>query len=230
LKYCLQIVILLCLVTTNTLAEESLMSFRLDQTVRLEADEMRGSYSDERFDAIGTATLRQENLTLHADSIWFDKRSNEAGAKGKVTLLEKGGTLVGDDLLLNFTSGQARLSHAKAHLTEEGFHLSGETIERLDDNNYRITSGDFTACTATPPARKFGASTVDVEVGGYASAKNMVFYLRDIPVFPLIEEMQNSLKQSRPVFVDRIYPGLRQYFVVNLVVGSDLYELSLPSE
>jgi LPS-assembly protein len=185
LKYCLQIVILLCLVATNAFAEESLMSFRLDQLVRLEADEMHGSYSDERFDAIGTATLRQENLTLHADSIWFDKRSNEAGAKGKVTLLEKGGTLVGDDLLLNFTSGQARLSHAKAHLTEEGFHLSGKTIERLDANNYRITSGDFTACTATPPAWKFGASTVEVEVGGYASAKNMVFYLRDVPVFYL---------------------------------------------
>ena len=184
MKYCLQIAILLCLMTTSIYAE-SLMTFHFDQPVRLEADEMRGSYSDERFDAIGSATLRQENLTLHADSIWFDKRKNEAGAVGKVTLLEKGGTLVGDDLLLNFTSGQARLSHAKAHLTEEGFNLSGATIERLDDNNYRVTSGDFTACNATPPAWKFGASTVDVEVGGYASAKNMVFYLRDIPVFYL---------------------------------------------
>lgn len=184
MKYYLQIVILLCLVTTNA-HTESLMSFHLDQPVRLEADEMHGSYSDERFDAIGAATLRQENLTLHADSIWFDKRRNEAGAKGKVTLLEKGGTLVGDDLLLNFTSSQARLSQAKAHLTEEGFNLSGEVIERLDENNYRVTSGNFTACTATPPAWKFGAKTVDVEVGGYASAKHMVFYLRDIPVFYL---------------------------------------------
>lgn len=184
MKYCLQIAILLCLLTTNVHAE-SLMSFHLDEVVRLEADEMRGSYNDERFDAIGAATLRQENLTLHADSIWFDKRRNEAGAKGKVTLLEKGGTLIGDDLLLNFTSGQARLSHARAHLTEEGFNLSGETIERLDANNYRVTSGDFTACSATPPAWKFGASTVDVEVGGYARAKHMVFYLRDIPVFYL---------------------------------------------
>ena len=151
MKYSLQIAILLCLLTTSV-AAESLMSFHLDQPVRLEADEMRGSYSDERFDAIGAATLRQENLTLHADSIWFDKRRNEAGAKGKVTLLEKGGTLVGDDLLLNFTSGQARLSHAQAHLTEEGFNLSGETIERLDESNYRVTSGDFTACTAPPPS------------------------------------------------------------------------------
>jgi LPS-assembly protein len=184
LKYCLQIAILLCLVTTSAHAE-SYMSFQLDQPVFLEADEMHGSYRDERFDASGAATLQQENLTLHADSIWFDKRKNEAGAQGQVTLLEKGGTLVGDDLLLNFTSGQARLSHAKAHLTAEGFNLSGETIERLDDNNYRVTSGNFTACTATPPAWKFGASTVDVEVGGYANAKNVVFYLRDIPVFYL---------------------------------------------
>jgi LPS-assembly protein len=182
LKYCLQILFLLSLVTTCAHAE-SLMSIRLDEPVRLEADEMHGSYSDERFEAIGAATLQQENLTLYADSIWFDKRKNEAGAKGKVTLMEKSGTLVGDDLLLNFTSGQARLNHAKAHLTEEGFNLSGESIERLDANNYRVTSGDFTACTATPPAWKFGASTVDVEVGGYARAKNMVFYLLDIPVF-----------------------------------------------
>ena len=185
MKYSLPIVILLCLVTTNAPAAESLMSFHLDRPVRLEADEIHGSYSDERFDANGAATLQQENLTLHADSIWFDKRSNQAGARGKVTLLEKGGTLVGDELLLDFTSGQARLSHAQAHLTEEGFNLSGETIERLDEKNYRVTSGDFTACTATPPAWKFGASTVDIEIGGYASAKNMVFYLRDIPVLYL---------------------------------------------
>ncbi|PKN12233.1 MAG: hypothetical protein CVU69_08565 [Deltaproteobacteria bacterium HGW-Deltaproteobacteria-4] len=182
MKYCLQFLFLLILVISEAHAE-SLMSIQLNQPIRLEADEMRGSYNDERFDAIGAATLRQENLTLHADSIWFDKRKNEAGAKGKVTLMEKSGTLVGDDLLLNFTSGQARLSHAKAHLSEEGFNLSGESIERLDANNYRVTSGNFTACTATPPAWKFGASTVDVEVGGYARARNMVFYLRDIPVF-----------------------------------------------
>lgn len=184
MKYSLQIAILLCLLLTNA-AAETLMTFHLDQPVRLEADAMHGSYSDERFEAIGAATLQQKNLTLHADSIWFDKRRNEAGAVGKVTLLEKGGTLVGDDLLLNFTSGEARLSHAKVHLTEEGFNLSGETIERLDESNYRVTAGNFTACTATPPAWKFGASTVDVEVGGYASARNMVFYLRDIPVFYL---------------------------------------------
>ena len=184
MKYCLQIILLLSMLTTSVHAA-SVMSFQLDQPVRLEADEMRGDYTVERFDALGAATLQQENLTLHADSIWFDKRKNEAGAKGKVTLLEKGGTLVGDDLWLNFTTGQARLSHAKAHLTEEGFNLTGETIERRDENNYRVTSGDFTTCTATPPAWKFGASTVDVEVGGYASAKNMIFYLREIPVFYL---------------------------------------------
>ncbi|MBE0504775.1 MAG: LPS-assembly protein LptD [Desulfuromonadales bacterium] len=184
MKYCLPIALFLCLLAASVHAE-SLMSFHLDQLVRLEADEMRGSYSDEQFEAIGAATLRQENLTLHADSIWFDKRTNEAGAKGKVTLLEKSGTLVGDDLLLNFTSGRARLTHARAHLAEEGFNLSGEVIERLDESHYRVTSGDFTACTATPPAWKFGASSVDVEVGGYARAKHMVFYLRDIPVFYL---------------------------------------------
>lgn len=161
------------------------MSFQLDRPVRLEADEMLGSYSDERFEALGTAKLQQDSLTLLADSIWFDKRKNEAGAKGNVTLLEKSGTLMGDDLLLNFTSGQARLRNAKAHLAEEGFNLSGDAIERLDENNYRVTAGDFTACIATPPAWKFGASTVDVEVGGYARAKNMVFYLHDIPVFYL---------------------------------------------
>lgn len=184
MKYCLKLVIFLCLVATSATAE-SLMTFRLDQPIRLEANEMSGSYADERFDAVGAATLQQENLTLHADSIWFDKRKNEAGAVGKVTLLEKSGTLFGDDLLLNFTTGQARLSHAKAHLTEEGFNLSGETIERLDESNYRVKNGSFTACTADPPAWKFGASSVEVEVGGYASAKNMVFYLRDIPVFYL---------------------------------------------
>lgn len=184
MKYSLQLVILLVLMAT-TAGAESLMTFHLDQPVRLEADEMHGSYRDERFEAIGAATLRQENLTLNADSIWFDKQKNEAGAQGGVSLIEKSGTLVGDDLLLNFTSGRARLSQAQAHLSEQGFNLSGAEIERLDENNYRVTAGSFTACTASPPAWKFGASSVDVEVGGYARARNMIFYLHDIPVLYL---------------------------------------------
>lgn len=185
MKYCLKLVILLLGLTTTMAQAESLMAFRLDQPIRLEADEMHGSYGEERVEAIGAATLRQDHLTLNADTIWFEKRKNEAGAKGRVTLIEESGTLVGDDLMLNFTTGQARLSHARAHLSEQGFNLTGEAIERLDASNYRVTAGNFTACTADPPAWKFGASSVDVEVGGYARAKNMIFYLRDIPVFYL---------------------------------------------
>lgn len=164
---------------------EPLMSFHIDQPVHLEADEMQGSYSDEHFMATGSATLRQENLILNADSIWFNKQKEEAGAQGRVTLLEKGGRLTGDELLLNLATGQARLQNARVHLSEEGFNLSGDSIERLDTINYRITDGNFTVCTATPPAWKFGASTVDVEVGGYAKAKHMIFYLHDLPVLYL---------------------------------------------
>jgi len=226
LKYCLSILLVLSLVTTSA-AAESLMSFHLDNLVRLEADEMRGSYRDERFEAIGAAKLQQENLTMHADNIWFDKRKNEAGAKGTVTLVEKGGTLVGDDLLLNFTSGEARLSHAKANLTAEGFNLSGETIERLDENNYRVTSGDFTACTATPPAWKFGASTVDVEVGGYARAKNMIFYLHDVPVFyvpyflyPVKTERESGLLIPHVGLSDK--RGVETYLAYYQVLGRNM--------
>lgn len=226
MKYSLRIAILLCLWTSGGHAE-SLMSFQLDKLVRLDADEMRGSYRDERFEAIGTATLRQENLTLHADSIWFNKRSNEAGAQGKVTLLEKGGTLVGDNLLLNFTTGQARLSHAKAHLTEEGFNLTGYTIERLAENKYRVTDGDFTACTSTPPAWKFGARTVDVEVGGYARAKHMVFYLRDIPLFylpyflyPVKTERESGLLIPRVGLSDK--RGFETYLSYYQVLGRNM--------
>ncbi|MDZ4186143.1 MAG: LPS assembly protein LptD [Desulfuromonadales bacterium] len=226
MKYCLQMTLLFCLLTASVHAE-SLMSFQLDKLVRLDADEMRGSYNDEHFEAIGGATLRQENLTLHADSIWFDKRTNQAGAKGKVTLMEKSGTLVGDDLLLNFTSGQARLTDAKAHLSEEGFNLSGEVIERIDENHYRLTSGDFTACTATPPAWKFGASSVDVEVGGYARAKHVVFYLRDIPVlylpyflYPVKTERESGLLIPRIGLSDK--RGFETYLSYYQVLGRNM--------
>lgn len=215
MKYCLRIILLLCLIASSAQAE-SMMAFHLDQPIRLEADEMSGNYSRELFEALGSATLRQENLILNADLIWFDKKKNEAGAKGKVSLLEKTGELIGDDLLLNFTTGQARLSHAKAHLTEEGFNLTGESIERIDENNYRVTSGNFTACTATPPAWKFGASSVDVEMGGYARAKNMVFYLHDYPVFYLPYFLY-------PVKTERESGLLIPHFGLSSLRGAELY-------
>lgn len=177
------IVELLCFVTGA--AAESLMTFHPEQPVRLEAEELHGSYADNRFEAIGAATLVQGGMTLHADRIWFDKEKNEAGANGNVQLVEESGTIAGHDLHLYLDTETARLNRAKAYLSGQGFHLSGATIEKLGENRYRITDGDFTACLDDPPAWKFGARTVDIEVGGYARAQHMIFYLHDVPVFYL---------------------------------------------
>lgn len=164
---------------------ESLMTFHLEKPIRLEADELQADYGTERYEAIGAASLRQDGLTMDADRVWFDKRTGEAGANGHVRMVDESGTITGDELLIRVEEQTARLRQAKAKLAGQGFQLAGSEIAKLDENRYRITDGSFTACDGDPPAWKFGASEVNVELGGYARAKHMFFYVHDIPVFYL---------------------------------------------
>ncbi len=79
-------------------------------------------------------------------------------------------------------------------------YIQGTKIERLGESDFRIEEGTFTTCNGEVPSWKFGASRMDVTLGGYARARNMIFYLKDIPslyfpymVYPAKTERESGL-------------------------------------
>ncbi len=150
--------------------------------VNLEADQMSYDKADSVYRAEGQVRLQKGPLTLHADQLVWDEATSDASAKGNVRLYEPAGNARASELEYNLETKLGRMSDGRVFFKDRNFHLAGQEVEKLGEEEYRVKDGIFTTCDAEVPAWKFGASQLDVSLGGYARAKHALFYLYDVPV------------------------------------------------
>ena len=81
------------------------------------------------------------------------------------------------------TTGQGQVQQGKVFIRDGNFHLAGEVIEKQGEADYFVKNGSFTTCDGEIPDWKFTAEKVDVNLGSYATAKNVFFRIKDVPVF-----------------------------------------------
>ncbi len=172
--------------------------------VNLEADEMAYDQGSSSYRAAGDVRLKKGALTLVSDQLFYNDSTTDAKASGNVHLSEPSGDLWAEQLEYNLNSGLGVISTGRVFMEEHNFHLVGTEIEKLGEQTYRIEDGTFTTCDGDVPSWKFGASRIDVTLGKYATARNALFYLHDIPVlylpyvvFPVKNERESGLLMPR---------------------------------
>ncbi|MCK4502762.1 MAG: LPS-assembly protein LptD [Desulfuromonadales bacterium] len=168
--------------------------------VLLEADQLSLDKAAGVYRAQGNVKLVQGDLEVHSQTLEWNMASGEVVMTGEVELLSPDEELSGTAANYNLKHGTGKITAGHFFLREQNFHLRGESIERLGKLDYRIKNGIFTTCDGEVPAWKFGASQVDVTLGGYARARHTVFYLNDIPalyfpymIYPAKTERESGL-------------------------------------
>lgn len=166
----------------------------------LQADRLHLEQASRTYRASGQVELRQGALTLQADTLVWESEENLAHARGDVRVTDPSGTVQASAADYQLETGVGRLEQGKVFLREQNFHLGGKLIEKLGEETYRVSQGTFTTCDGAVPSWKFGSSQVDVTLGRYARARNVVFYLKDLPVlyfpymvFPIKTERESGL-------------------------------------
>jgi LPS-assembly protein len=73
-------------------------------------------------------------------------------------------------------------------------------MRKVGPEDYHIDKGFFTTCDGPVPSWKFSANNLDITLGEYATGKNALFYIKDVPVlylpyilFPLKRDRQSGL-------------------------------------
>ena len=175
-----------------------------DQPVHLDADQLEYDQQSGEYQAVGEVVLRQGEMTLFADEVWWHPETGEARARGDVRLLDPSGEMTGDELSLELDSGRGYLSYGTIFLRDRNLHVTGDSIERLSPVDYRIEQGEFTTCDGENPAWKFRVSDLEVTLGKYARGRHARFYLKNIPVFytpyvlyPVQTERESGLLMPR---------------------------------
>lgn len=171
-----------------------------DDNIHIKADSMEHAQSDGNFTAIGNVQVTWQGMNLVADRATYNSNTHLLNAYGNVTIARGNDLLKGETLSLDLESGLAEMD--KATMTMPGTNLSfkGDRIVRENESEFKATSTELTTCDLPDPSWKFGADSLKVNVLGYATGRNVVFYVKDVPVlylpwiaFPVVRDKKSGV-------------------------------------
>lgn len=150
--------------------------------VTVRADSLKYDQASDTYQAEGNVEILWDGVTLFSDRASLQQGTGEAVAEGKVRLVKGGDTLTSERIRVNLTSQQGEALNGDLFIRQRNLYLRGVRLEKTGMDDYRLERGTFTTCDGPAPSWKFTASDLDVTLEEYASGRNAVFYLKDIPV------------------------------------------------
>jgi LPS-assembly protein len=126
--------------------------------------------------------IEYQDIKLHADKVTYNLRTKDVNAEGHVTIDQGPTRLTANTAVFNMDSKTGTFFTATAS-TDPAMYFSGDRIEKLDEDTYRLTNGVFTSCDLDRPAWSIRVGSADVTLDDYAYMSNISFRARKLPIF-----------------------------------------------
>lgn len=166
----------------------------------IKADRMDHDTASDLLTATGKVEMTWQDMTMTADQATYNRKDKILVATGNVILSKGGDNMRGDRLVMDTETGRSEMENGQIFMTKGNFHAEGKQIAKLGDDQYALHDGAFTTCDAAIPSWKFGASDFDLTQDEYATGSNVIFYVKDVPIFyfpymilPVKRERQSGL-------------------------------------
>ncbi|HJQ36985.1 MAG TPA: LPS assembly protein LptD [Thermoanaerobaculia bacterium] len=178
------------------------------------------SQKDEYSILTGDVRIEYQDIKMRADKVTMNQKTKDVTAEGNV-IIDQGPTRVtATQAIYNLDSKIGTFFNATATL-DPSMYFSGDRIEKIDEDTYRMANGIFTSCDLDRPAWSFHVGSADVTVDDYAHLRNLSFRARNIPVFyaprmvwPTKRERSQGLLIPRLRITDRFGVRLENgYFI-----------------
>lgn len=187
-----------------------------DENIHINAERMSQSLSDGVYTAEGTVVVQWKGMDLAAERVDYSAATHMLHATGSVVLSKGTSVLKGTSLALNMDTGQAEMDATQLTVPETGLTITADKLVRINESEFSTTATELTTCDMSDPSWKFGADSLKVNLLGYASGRNIIFYVKNIPVFylpwiafPVVLEKRSGLlfpkfgySKSRGIQVD----------------------------
>lgn len=149
----------------------------------IKADRMDHDAASDLLTATGKVEMTWQDMTMTADHATFNRQDKILVATGNVILIKAGDNMWGDRLVMDTETGRSEMENGHIFMTKGDFRADGKQIAKLGDDQYALHNGAFTTCDADTPSWKFGASDFDLTTEEYATGSNVIFYVKNIPIF-----------------------------------------------
>jgi lipopolysaccharide assembly outer membrane protein LptD (OstA) len=198
---------LVCALSSNALAQrEQRFTTLSDVPYQISANSV--SYEEDRdiYEASGDVRIEQQGRQLTADWVLFSGKSQIGVAAGNVVIRDAGDVVQAEFAWVDLGSLRLLAERATVDSARPGFLITGDELEKVGDQSYRVQNGIFTTCRCPPGSSPrpwdIRATETNIRVGGYAVAKNVTFRTLGVPVlytplfiFPVKTERQTGFLQ-----------------------------------
>jgi LPS-assembly protein len=146
------------------------------------ADLLTYDYDNNLFHAKGNVMIISNEIIIIADTATFNEKTDDATAEGSVRLVKGGDVLYCDQMKINLDSEKGEVTNGNIFSRQSNFRIQGDKIEKVGKDEYHLDHGTFTTCNGDSPSWKFTADDIDATMGGLASSRNTLFYVKGIPL------------------------------------------------
>ena len=168
------------------------------QGILINADNMFRDNEKETVELEGNVQIVYQGQHMKADKAHVYLRTHRAELIGNVEISNTKSTIAGDQVNLDYENNTGVIYNG--FVSSGPVTFSGTLLEKTGDQEFIVSSADYTTCTNCPASWSFSGSTVRAEMGGYAYIKNAILRISDIPVFwlpylvvPLKSDRQSGL-------------------------------------
>ena len=192
----------------NTL--EQAFEDKPDEPWQIDADEISYDEKTDQYFAEGQVIISKTGMKLTADKIRFDHSNMKAYASGNVTMRSGKNWLTGNSMEMDMETETGIVTNGVIFLTDNHFHITGDKIEKIGEDSYRIDTASITTCDGDAPAWKITGKDLKVTAEGYGSVKHAALWAGRTPVlytpfffFPAKKKRQSGLLAPEMGYSDR---------------------------
>ncbi len=159
----------------------------LEEKIQIQAEKLSYEKESGLYTVSEEVVIKWKDVTLEADQVIYDTKQDLLEAEGNVILKEGDDILLSESLIYERQADSGVVGKGELFIKKENYHFFGDKIERLGGKKYHITRSRFTTCDCGErrPSWEFTAEDVKLTLGGYVRARNVLFYVKGIPVFYL---------------------------------------------
>jgi LPS-assembly protein len=129
----------------------------------------------------GNVHITYQDVKLTSDKATYNFKTKDAVAEGHVVLDQGPTRLTADHAVFNIESKTGTLFKANGSLQAD-MYFTGDKLEKLDEDSYRLTNGVITSCDIDRPAWSFHVGLADITLSDYAHMQDVSIRARRLPL------------------------------------------------
>ncbi|HWW59992.1 MAG TPA: LPS assembly protein LptD, partial [Thermoanaerobaculia bacterium] len=126
--------------------------------------------------------VEYQDIVLKADKVTLNLKTKDAVAEGHVIIDQGPSRISANHVVYNLDTKTGTFFNANATM-DPSMYFSGDRIEKVDEDTYRLTNGVFTSCDLDRPAWSFHVGSAEVTMDDYAHMRDISFRARGLPIF-----------------------------------------------